>query len=600
MEMAKYTPIKDYAYIGDGRSAALVSKDGSIDWLCWPRFDSPSIFGALLDVIQGGFWKIAPKDYNLTKRNYRKNTLVLETVFQCDHGVIKLTDCMPVAFGRSSRHLSPEQELIRCIECIAGTVEISVLFLPAPDFGLTRVKYYRYDKSSLRFNCNSGTLLLVSDMYIDETTGRGSVHLNQGECRYMSLSFTRDNPLIFPLLEHCIKNRIDQTANGWSNWSNTCTYDGPYKEMVLRSAIVLKSLIYSPSGAIVAAPTTSLPEKIGGKFNWDYRFCWLRDSALTIRALTGLGFHQEAFAFGSWLLYTTRLTRPRLQPLYDVYGGLARWEKVQSHLDGFRSSRPVRTGNAAAFQTQLDIYGEVISAVTLAQPEDRPTDRETEKMLLSFGKYICKTWKEPDEGIWESRSGKTQHTLSKVLCWAGLDNLVSLQKRSLISDKHHDLFTSTMALLRQAIEKNSYNVKMGIYTQNFGDTSLDLSVLMMSWYGFESAQTERMQSTFRVLSSKLHANGGLYHRNEQSMKRSEGTFGICSFWISEFLAKGGGTLLHAKEQFERVLQYANDCGLFSEEIDAGSGEFLGNFPQAFTHIGLINTALSIEEAGQVQ
>src|SRR5207253_5412468 len=352
------------------------------------------------------------------------------------------------------------------------------------------------------------------------------------------------------------------------------------------------------SGALVAAPTTSLPEHIGGIRNWDYRFCWPRDASGMVRTMVALGFHDEADAFLSWILYTTWLTRPNLQVLYSVYGHTSIREKVIDWLSGYRNSRPVRIGNAAEQQFQLDVYGEVLDGIYSFSPYMTEFDGETRAFILGLGNAICKLWNQPDEGIWEVRSGRVHHTHSKVLSWVGLDRLIRLAKKYSWKAPPEQ-FESVKNKIKKAIEERGFNPTLGAYTRTFDGTELDASVLVMPIVGYCEASSPRMQSTCKAISENLSSNGLIFrYRNvDDGLTGPEGSFGICNFWMAEVLAKAGN-LDRAKQYFEQILKRENKIGLWSEEIDPVSGEYLGNYPQGFTHIGLINAAIAISKAGE--
>jgi GH15 family glucan-1,4-alpha-glucosidase len=354
-------------------------------------------------------------------------------------------------------------------------------------------------------------------------------------------------------------------------------------------------MIYAPSGAVIAAPTTSLPERIGGDRNWDYRYCWLRDAAFTVRALFGLGYAEDAEAFISWMLHATRLTRPELRVLYDVYGERNFAESELNHWEGYAGSRPVRIGNAARDQLQLDVYGEVIEAVVRFLDKGGALDRETQGMLRHFAQFVCRHWREPDNGIWEPRDRRQHYTHSRLLCWVALDRLIEMQQRGQCPGIPVEECAKHRDQIRREIEEQAWNPRWECYTQTLGGETVDATALLMAFHGFHDASSWRMKRTFQRIQERLGAGPGLLYRYEGSLDGREGAFAMCSFWIAEFLARGGGSLAQAYEAFDHTLAYANDVGLFAEEIDPTNGDALGNFPQAFTHVGLINAALSLAE-----
>jgi GH15 family glucan-1,4-alpha-glucosidase len=595
--------IEDYAAIGDGRSAALVGRDGSIDWLCWPRFDSPSIFGALLDPAAGQ-WRIAPVAPARTERHYIKHTNVLQTRFDTGAGLIILTDLMPVASeGEKDRLLMPEREILRLVECERGEVEVDMMFCPRPGYGGRATRIRQAGQLGFRLETGAGLLALRTDLPAElagDDCLRGRVRLSPGDALHASLTLAADGPAVLPPLGEWSRAAVARTVDWWQHWASRARYDGPCREMVIRSALALRLLVYAPSGAVIAAPTTSLPERIGGPFNWDYRFCWLRDASLTVRALFGLGYREEAHAFVDWLLHATRLTQPELRVLYDLHGNKPSPERVLDRLAGYRESRPVRIGNAAAEQRQLDVYGEVIDAVTHLVREGGALDRETEGVLRAFGEYVCHHWDEPDEGIWEPRTGKANHTHSLVLCWVALDRLLHLHAQDHIRWAPAVKFEKCRDAIRRQVEARAWNAGLNSYVSQLDGDSLDATLLLLAWYGFEAPSSERMQATYRRIRERLGTENGLLYRYRtdtavpsQPYLPGEGAFGICSFWGAEYLALGGGTAGEALELLERLSGYANDVGLFAEEIDPNTGAALGNFPQAFTHVGLINAALTL-------
>ncbi len=600
--------IGDYAAIGDGRSVALVGRDGSIDWLCWPRFDSPSLFGRILDP-DAGHWRIAPVAPFRAERRYIEDTNVLQTRFITQAGTVVLTDLMPVCSEEEKeRLLVPEREILRLIECEQGEVEIEWSFEPRPGYGLRTAAVRQAGQLGLRAETSSGLVNLRTDLPVGYTSGGtagGRARLSSRAAFHSSLTFAGDGPAVLPPLgDERSRAALSRTVHWWQSWVSMARYDGPGREAVIRSVLALKLMVFAPSGAVVAAPTTSLPERIGGPSNWDYRFCWLRDASLTVRALTGLGYRDEAHAFVDWLLHATRLTRPELRVLYDVFGNLPPTERSLDRLAGYRGSRPVRIGNLAVEQRQLDVYGEVIDAVTHFVQAGGSLDRETQRVLRAWGEYVCRHWDEPDEGIWEPRTGRANHTHSRVLSWVALDRLLQLHAKDHVRWAPRAKFEENREAIRRQVETRAWNPSLGSYVAEAEGDRLDATLLLLAWYGFESATSERMRQTYQRIREQLGAGDGLlyrYQRIEQPEKEGdpvspgEGAFGICSFWGVEYLALGGGSVDEARQLFERLCGYANDVGLFAEEIDPGTGAPLGNFPQAFTHVGLINAAISLTQ-----
>jgi len=587
--------IKDHALIGDCRTAALVSRRGAITWLCWPRFDSPSVFGTLLDD-RAGHWTVRPTGGFESTQRYVPGTNVLETRFIAAGGTARLTDLMPVASEEDKRRfLVADHEVLRVLRCEQGIVEIEMVLQPRPGYGRHVPRPRDTGKLGIRIESDQGTMMVRSDVPCAIVDGavHARVTLRAGEAAHFSLTLADDWPAVLPPVGGWSQAAIDRSTRWWRSWLSRLTYDGPARAAVERSALVLKLLVFAPSGAVVAAPTTSLPERVGGDLNWDYRFCWLRDASLTVRALFGLGFHEEAETFVSWLLHSTRLTRPELRILYDVYGNQPRRERELGELSGYHGSRPVRIGNAATDQLQLDVYGEVIDAVAHFVRRGGRLDRETEHMLRAFGAYVCQHWHEPDEGIWEPRSGKQHNTHSRVLCWVALENLLALHEQGHLHGIPTEQFAKHRALIRDDVELHAWNDRLGSYVAQLDGEELDASTLLLPWYGFEPASSRRMRRTYERIRQRLGAGNALLYRYRLPESSGEAAFGICSFWGAEFLALGGGSVDEARASLETLCGYANEVGLFGEEIEPATGAAVGNFPQAFTHVGLINAALSL-------
>ncbi len=594
-----YPPILDYAAIGDCRSVALVSRDGSLDWLCWPEIDSPSVFAALLDADRGGRFAIRPRGEFQTERRYLPDTNVIETVFHGAEGSVALSDLMPVSSEeRKRQRLSAEHEVLRQIDGLTGQVALDLHYEPRPNYGRRAARLDDRGAFGIWCDAGRGALALRSDVPLtlvsDRSAARAGIVIRAGERRAMSLSYSAGGPAVLPPLGEVAGKRLDETVAWWRAWTARCTYTGPYRESVVRSLLALKLMCFATSGAVVAAPTTSLPERIGGERNWDYRYCWLRDAAFTVRALTELGYVEEASAYCDWMLHATRLSWPRLQILYDVYGETRLDESTLGHLEGYAGSGPVRIGNGAHGQRQLDVYGEVADAISWIARDREFFSRDIVRFLDSIGQTVCDLWREPDSGIWEARSGPTHYTYSKVMCWVALDRLIRLHEHFGIA-LDVDRFRSEREALRAMIEERGYNARIGSYTQTLDGESLDASLLTLPLYGYVEGTHPRMLSTLDRVTARLGRGPLMYRYGEDSddgIEPGEGAFGVCGFWAVDCRARAG-RLADATADFERLLGFASDIGLFAEETDPDTGAGLGNFPQAFTHIGVINAALTL-------
>ena len=588
--------IHDHAIIGDCRSAALINRWGTLDWLCWPRFDSPAIFAAILDARRGGHWRICPSNPVASGREYVQDTNVLRTTIRSTGGTALLTDLMPVASEDYKRRTPlPDHQIVRQVECTAGEVRLAFDFYLRPNFGMDAATIRDCGVFGLQMHWGRGVYRLHSNTKLESQGSRvqADINLVQGQKVQFSLTYSEESPAVLPIFGRSTDESISRSIRWWQEWAGRAHYQGSYRESVIRSALVLKLLTYSPSGAVIAAPSTSLPELVGGNLNWDYRYCWLRDASLTIRALLGLGYREEASSFMDWMLHATRLTSPELRILYDVFGGSPPREVCLNFLSGYLDSRPVRVGNAARDQLQLDVYGEVIDGAAQYAYHGGDFDADMRRALVRFGNYVVKNWKQPDEGIWEPRSGREAHTHSRLLCWTALDRLIKLGSQGHLGKWAIDAFKATREVIRRQIRQRAWNSQLQSYVSVLDGDGFDASLLLLSWYGFERADSERMRSTYRVLRKHLRAGDSLLYR--YNTDPPEGAFAICCFWEAEFLALGGGSLQDAETLFQQLLHFQNDLGLYAEEIDPNTGAALGNFPQAFTHVGLIGAALSIQE-----
>ena len=588
-----FPEISDYAVIGDCRTAALISKFGSIEWLCWPRFDSPSIFASMLDREHGGFWRISPAGEFSTTRQYVENSNVLQTTFRTASGVAVLTDLMPVR-DAARTSMVPDHEILRHFTCVSGELEIEIAFVPRASYGEDKVTICDKGRLGFRMLDGRGVYWLRSSvpLQLADSGAFARMTIRAGEDLTFSFSYSQVSPAVLPPLEQ-VPQRIDVCVKWWQGWAAQAEYDGEFRDEVIRSALALKLMIFAPSGAVVAAPTTSLPERVGGDLNWDYRFCWLRDASLTIRALLELGFWNEATSFLDWMLHATRLTQPELRILYTVYGNPPPAERESKILRGYKGSAPVRIGNAARDQVQLDVYGEVIDAAAQYAFHGGDLDREMQKVLVGFGNYVMKHWDSPDQGIWEPRTAPSNHTHSRLLCWTALDRLISLCEQGKINKLPADEYKKQADAIRKQLQTRAWNRELRSYVSELHGNKLDSSLLLLSWYGFECAHSDRMRTTYKKIRERLATSEGLLYRSEELPP--EGTFAICSFWEAEYLALGGGTVDETKNLLQTLTNFKNDIGLYGEEIDPSTGQALGNFPQAFTHVGLIGAALSLNQ-----
>ncbi len=595
-----YPPIADYAAIGCTRSVALISRGGSIDWLCWPRFDSASVFGRILDAEKGGFFAIRPSVEHEAKRRYLEGTNVIETTFTTGTGVARMLDLMPVfTEEEKQKRLSPFRQLLRRIEVIEGEVPIEIVYSPRLDYGLITPRLtLRGDSVSCSWGARVMNLRSDCEFAVGDGTATSRLTLHAGQSRTFALGFDEATPAVLPSLDAA--SEIERTISFWRTWSSQLTYDGPYRALVLRSVLVLKLLTYAPSGAIIAAPTTSLPEFIGGVRNWDYRYCWLRDASWTVSALYASGFSNEGAAFLDWLLYSTRLTQPHLQMLYDVFGEANVPEKTLDHLDGYRGSRPVRIGNAAHSQFQLDVYGEVLGAVEEATRRGAKLDRDVQHLLRRLTEIVCERWQEPDAGIWEKRGDPRQHVHGKVMAWSALDSAQRIAKRCQmkIDDARVE---KAKADIKDAVLAHGFDAKRNTFTGIFDDEEVDASLLFIARVGFIDPTDPRMLGTIDAIRAGLGHDGLIYRydsrKTEDGLPPGEGVFLACTFWLVEAMALAG-RVDDARTLFDDVIRRGNDAGLFAEEVDAGSGALLGNFPQALSHIALLHAALHLEEASR--
>ena len=592
--MIAYPPIHDYALVGDCRTGALISSRGSIDWLCLPRFDSPSCFNRLLDWDHGGYCAVQPNNFFRTRRWYRPNTAVLTTEFLTADGRAQLTDLMPVAEPRSMSLSFPLRQVLRRIEGLEGTVEFSLTIKPRPDDGRTIPIFRARGRAGYSADFGGRMLFVAVDAPMEIAPGKlsGKVVVTRGDSITLWMAYAEEAPGVYPRLPTA-EQAIDDTLSYWTGWTNQCRYTGPSREQVLRSAITLKLLSYAPSGSIVAAPTTSLPERLGGGLNWDYRYCWLRDASLTSHAFFRLGFEAEAVAFTQWMTHATTLTYPELQVMYTLHGEASIPERSSSFFEGYRQSCPVRFGNAAAQQYQLDIYGEVLDSLLLYVEAGYPVDRDMRRWIVQVGDLICTSWLRPDHGIWEVRGNPRHYVHSKVMCWVALDRGERLARKLSLTASSGAWGQAREALTRTVLKTGHSNVRRS-FVQVLGGTRLDAVALTFGLTGFIHGRDPRMSSTITTIQRWL-TRGPLVYRylTEQETGREEGTFLPCSFWLVEALALAG-RVAEAEDIMAQLHERTNDLGLFPEEIRYDDGAFLGNFPLAMTHAAHLGALLRLD------
>jgi GH15 family glucan-1,4-alpha-glucosidase len=590
MRIDGYAPIEDYALIGDGRTCALVARDGSIDWLCLPNFDSPSVFAAILDAPRGGCLELQPEIPFDVSRRYLPNTNVLETTFTTASGSVRVVDAMTIP----DTGLSPMREVVRSVEGLSGTVAMRWRFSPRFDYGAATPRCEWRDGVPVATWGAEAIAVSAWDAGTPAWTDR-EVHarfeISNGSRAMVALATAYAEPLVLPSRQ-AIASRLDSTIHFWETWAAERAYDGPWVAHVVRSALVLKLLIFAPSGASVAAPTTSLPEDIGGERNWDYRFCWIRDSNFLIDALLQLGCVDEARSLFWWFMQATALTEPELHVLYKLDGGIGITEHNIA-LAGYRGSRPVRVGNGAIEQAQHDIYGDLLETAWLYSAGHHALDHDTGAVLGRIADHVCDIWRKPDSGIWEVRNGPFHFTHSKAMCWVALDRAARLADRGELPARHAARWKREAAAIRDFIERDCWSDRLGSYTRSAGSEDVDASLLMLPIVDYGDAGTGRIQGTIDAV-SRLLRNGDFVYRYhaEDGVPGGEGCFLNCSFWLVSALARAG-RVDEASALMDRLVARANDVGLYAEEVDPASGAFLGNFPQALVHLALIDAALAI-------
>jgi GH15 family glucan-1,4-alpha-glucosidase len=587
-----YAPIRDYALLGDGRTCALVARDGSIDWLPLPRLDSETVFARLLDTQRGGAFELAPEiDYEV-ERAYVQDANVLQTTFVTDRGSVRVTDAITLDHGG----LLPWFELVRRIEGLAG--EVPMRWRITPRFGAGEAAgETRIDRIGSAVSATSRGLSLVvypfdaGDPECTDSEIATSFQTGSGSDALLVLRGTRDEPIPFARRDW-VERRLDETAEDWQRWLAEAGIEGDWEEIVRRSALTLRMLTYVPTGAIVAAPTTSLPERLGGDRNYDYRYAWVRDTAYTLDALINLALLVQVHASFAWLLTAVESTEPDLNVFYDLDGQTVSAEE-ELELEGYRRSHPVQRGNGAAGQLQLGCYGDLLETAELYVRDGNALDDTTAARLADILDHLTTIWEQKDSGIWELPD-QQHYTSSKVGVWTAFDRARELVEREQLPRERAEKWRSCAEEVRAFVERECWSERRGCYTMFPGTDRLDASVLRLSRTGFLDVRGERFSSVIDAIRAELGAGEGLLYRYS-GQKGVEGAFVACSFWLVEALARAG-RVREARETMRRIVAHANDVGLFAEEIDPTTGAFLGNFPQGLSHLALINAAAAIRQA----
>ncbi|MBL8799504.1 MAG: glycoside hydrolase family 15 protein [Planctomycetia bacterium] len=583
--------IEDYALIGDCETVALVGKNGSMDWLCLPRFDSGACFAALLGTAENGRWQIAPAGgVRAVRRRYRPGTLILETEFETDTGVVTLIDCMPLR--------SQASDVIRIAACRKGQVALRMELIARFDYGAV-VPWVRRSGDGIWAIAGPDALHLHTAVPVQNQDFRTTAEftLLAGERAHFTLTW---HPSHLPEPPPRDPERsLQEAEDWWREWSDRCTYEGPWREAVLRSLITLKALTYAPTGGLVAAPTTSLPEQLGGVRNWDYRYCWIRDATFTLYALMENGYLDEARAWRDWLVRAVAGQPAKMQIMYGVAGERRLTEMELPWLAGYANSRPVRIGNAASHQHQLDVYGEVMDALHVARSRGLRQDDNSWRVQKELLDFLESDWRQPDEGIWEVRGPRRHFTHSKVMAWVAADRAVRAVEQ-FDMDGPVDRWLQLRQDIHEQVCREGFDAQLNSFTQYYGSGTVDASLLMIPLVGFLPATDPRMLGTVAAIERRLVRHGFVDRYvsmpEVDGLPAGEGVFLICSFWLADNLALQGRHA-EARQLFERLLGLCNDVGLLSEEYEPETDRHLGNFPQAFSHIGLINTARNLTRQG---
>jgi GH15 family glucan-1,4-alpha-glucosidase len=593
--------IEDYGFLSDMESAALVSRDGSVDWLCWPRFDSAACFCALLDDGSAGFWRIAPADQFESRRAYVGDCLVLETTFETAGGAVVLTDCL--ALGAPTEDARPvpypENVYVRRIRGLRGTVALEMVYRPRLDYG-SIVPWFRERHGAVEAVGGPDTLDLTASvpLDVDKDGATARFEVSEGESVSFLVSYHRSHEPGRHLDPGDAGGLIDRTADFWRLWAEQVGGEGEWRELKVRSLLTLKALTYAPSGGIVAAPTTSLPEEIGGARNWDYRYCWLRDATFTLDALVDNGFTDEARAWRDWLLRAVAGDPEDMQIMYGLLGE-RRLLEYTLPLKGYEGSQPVRVGNAAHEQFQLDVYGEVMDSFHSARRAGIDTPDHAWALEREIVDHVCRRWREPDDGIWEVRSGPRHFVHSKVMAWVALDR--GIKAVEVFGEQGPvESWRKTREEIRAEVLGRGVDPERGCFMRSYDEPELDASLLMLPFVGFVEATDARMVATIEAIERELVVDGFVRRydteRVDDGLPPGEATFLMCSFWLVDCLVLLGRND-DAIELFRRLVSCSNDLGLLSEQYDSARGRLVGNFPQAFSHVALLTAASALASAG---
>jgi GH15 family glucan-1,4-alpha-glucosidase len=588
-------PLEDYALIGDTNTAALVGRNGSVDWLCLPRFDSDACFAALLGKPKHGRWLLAPLGEHTPGRwRYRGDSMVLDTEFTTGDGVVRIVDCMPVG--------GEAVDLIRRVEGVKGRVSMNCELSLRFDFGRTQ-PWIRDGGPALMAIAGPSTVYVDGPVEVSTSGGtlRARFDIAEGQAIDFHLLWSPLGESFSPIDD--VPRAIDETERWWQQWADRCSYRGPYRDAVVRSLLTLKALTYGPSGGIVAAPTTSLPEKLGGVRNWDYRYCWVRDATFTLLAFLDAGYTEEAVAWREWLLRAVAGRPEQMQIMYGITGERRLTETAVGWLPGYEDSRPPRIGNAASEQFQLDVYGELMDALFQAAAHGIPPDPDASRVQQELLEFLEGNWREPDEGIWEIRGPRRDFTHSKVMAWVAADRAVKSVERFDL-DGPVDRWRRLRDEIFDEVCTKGYDAERNAFTQYYGSKGLDAALLLIPSVGFLPADDERVIGTIAAIEREL-CQDGFVNRYSQSETAShvdglppgEGAFLPCTFWLADAYVLLGD-LDKGRKIFERLLGLRNDVGLLAEEYDVGHKRLVGNFPQALSHLQLVDTAFNLSRAQQ--